>query len=234
MSTSGDKTRAQAVAYASMARRWIATATVWMADQLIGVMLITRKNERTIRPTERVTWPQGLKQRLMRRQNNTCVYCAHRRIARSFEIDHIVPVVRGGTNNFDNLQVICRPCNQRKGIQTDAEFRARYRRLVPVTPLRPPSRPIDQATFRAETKRTEQAAGVQQFRRSRFISAREKIVSGSLITGGAVGAVTLLGLAQLGAEGYLLLIPALLLGAGVSLGLLRRASVTGAMTSDND
>lgn len=30
-------------------------------------------------------------------------------------VDHIVPVVAGGTNDFDNLQTLCRPCNSSKG-----------------------------------------------------------------------------------------------------------------------
>lgn len=31
------------------------------------------------------------------------------------EIDHIVPVSKGGKTVFDNLTVLCRPCNQFKG-----------------------------------------------------------------------------------------------------------------------
>ena len=105
--------------------------SLWVADALVQFMLLTRSNERRIRPTERVAWPKGLKQQLMRQQDNTCVYCGYRRAASSLDIDHIIPVVRGGGNQIDNLQVICRPCNQRKGLQTDQEFRAR---LLPTCP----------------------------------------------------------------------------------------------------
>ena len=123
--------------YVATAWAWVVIAALLIADWLIWVMLRTRTNERRIRPTKRVTWPRGLKQELMKRQDNTCVYCGYRRIARTLDIDHMVPAVRGGSNDASNLQVICRPCNQRKGLQTDQEFRARYSRLVPATPVNP-------------------------------------------------------------------------------------------------
>ena len=72
---------------------WIITVALLVADWLFWLMLRTRSNERRIRPTRRVSWPKGLKQELMRRQDNTCVYCGHRRIARSLDIDHILPAV---------------------------------------------------------------------------------------------------------------------------------------------
>ena len=211
---------------------WIAWASLSIADILIRVMLLTRSNERTIRPTERVDWPKGWKQALMRRQNNTCAYCGRRRLASSFEIDHMDPVVRGGSNDFDNLQVICRPCNQRKGIQTDQEFRRRYARLVPQRPLTPPSGPVSQSAFSAETRRTEQSSEVRDFRRTRFISPREKVFTGSLICGVVTAVAALFGLAQLGATDYLLLVPSMILGGGVSVGLWVRARVTDVMIAE--
>lgn len=31
------------------------------------------------------------------------------------EVDHIVPIAKWGTSHRSNLQVLCRPCNQKKG-----------------------------------------------------------------------------------------------------------------------
>lgn len=197
-------------------------------------MLQTRSNERRIRPTKRVSWPKGLKQKLMRRQDNTCVYCGHRRIARNFDIDHIVPAIRGGSNDASNLQVICRPCNQRKGMQTDDEFRTRYSRLVPASPLTPPNRRISQNEFKEETRLTGQSASVREFRRTRFITSREKIISGCGILGIAVGVILLFILASLGAEGLLLLLPAAGLSAAVGFGVWLRAHMTGATLEEDD
>ena len=214
--------------YAATAWAWVVIVALLIADWLIWVMLRTRSNERRIRPTKRVTWPKGLKQELMKRQDNTCVYCGYRRIARTLDIDHMIPAVRGGSNDISNLQVICRPCNQRKGPQTDEEFRARYSRLVPATPLTPPQRRITQNEFKEETRRTSQAASAREFRRTRFITPREKIVSGCLMSGGIVFGILLFGLAAIGAEGLLLLFPALALGVAVGLGIWIRAYITGA------
>ena len=225
---SGINTPRNWTSYAAIAWSWVVIFALLIADWLIWVMLRTRSNERRIRPTRRVTWPKGLKQELMKRQDNTCVYCGYRRIARTLDIDHMIPAVRGGPNDVSNLQVICRPCNQRKGLQTDQEFRARYSRLVPAGPLTPPQRRIPQNEFKEETRRTSQAASAREFRRARYITPREKIVSGCFILGGIVFGIVLFGLAYIGAEGLLLLFPALALGGAVGLGIWLRAYITGA------
>ena len=219
---------------AAKAWAWIAIAALLITDWIIWVMLRTRSDERRIRPTKRVSWTKGLKRELMRRQDNTCVYCGHRRTARALDIDHILPAVRGGSNDVSNLQVICRPCNQRKGMQTDKEFRARYSRLVPATPLTPPRRRIAQNEFKGETRRTSQSASVREFRRTRFITPREKIISGCGILGVAVGVLLLFVLASMGAEGLLLLLPAVGFGGTVGFGVWLRAHMTGAMLEGDD
>ena len=212
---------------------WIIVAALWLSDLSIRVMLIARSNERRVRPTERVSWPRGLKRQLMRRQDNTCVYCGYRRIATSMEIDHMNPVVRGGSNDTSNLQVICRPCNLRKGIQTDEEFRARYARLVPRRRLTPPGRRISQNEFKEETRATRQTDSVREFRRTRFISKREKVNFGSLVLGLVVAGIVLVALANWGAEGFLLLLPALVLGGAAGSGVRYRAYLTGATIEED-
>lgn len=37
---------------------------------------------------------------------------------RAPEIDHVVPLSRGGTHSYDNVRCACRACNQRKGTKT--------------------------------------------------------------------------------------------------------------------
>lgn len=54
--------------------------------------------------------------------------CAACGTTENLVIDHIVPVVRGGSCEMDNLQALCQPCNARKGRRTMAEFMAEVAR----------------------------------------------------------------------------------------------------------
>jgi HNH endonuclease len=40
--------------------------------------------------------------------------CAHCAAQNDLSIDHITPLIRGGTNDLDNLQLLCRSCNSSK------------------------------------------------------------------------------------------------------------------------
>lgn len=43
------------------------------------------------------------------------VYCAKCGSTVEIEIDHIIPIMRGGDNDLSNLQFLCRTCNSKKG-----------------------------------------------------------------------------------------------------------------------
>ena len=49
---------------------------------------------------------------MFRRDGYKCKHCGS---TSEREIDHKKPIASGGTNELDNLQVLCRPCNARKG-----------------------------------------------------------------------------------------------------------------------
>jgi hypothetical protein len=52
---------------------------------------------------------------ILKRDNYTCRYC--HRTGVPLEVDHVIPLYRGGTNDDSNLVASCRDCNRGKGIQ---------------------------------------------------------------------------------------------------------------------
>lgn len=52
--------------------------------------------------------------RVMKRDRFQCVYCGEPGTDVELEIDHIIPVSKGGSNNFSNLVTACRKCNRAK------------------------------------------------------------------------------------------------------------------------
>lgn len=54
------------------------------------------------------------------RQGKTCAYCMN---ATATTIDHVLPLVRGGTNYEGNLTPACKSCNSSKGYRTIIEWR---------------------------------------------------------------------------------------------------------------
>lgn len=208
-------------------------AALSVADFTITLLLRTRRDELRVKPTERINWPKGLKNELMRRQNRICTYCGYRRMATSMDIDHMIPVSRGGSNEKSNLQVICRRCNLRKGQMTDGEFRQRYAALgVPSMSMTPPNHRISQEAFSRETRNTEQPESLREFRSKRLITAREKMTGGAVGIGIGAFVIMLFVLAPVGLEGIPLLLLPMLVGAAIGGGIFLRARSIGAFEDD--
>lgn len=54
-------------------------------------------------------------------QNWRCRYCGTSLLP-GYEVDHIVALANGGTNDADNIQLVCASCNRKKGRKSEAEF----------------------------------------------------------------------------------------------------------------
>lgn len=52
----------------------------------------------------------------------TCIYCLKKISFGKDSIEHLLPLSRGGNNNYDNLAIACRPCNSSKGNKTISEW----------------------------------------------------------------------------------------------------------------
>lgn len=56
--------------------------------------------------------PNSIRWDVFERDNFTCRSCGSRKL---LTIDHIIPEIRGGTLDMNNLQTLCKSCNSKKG-----------------------------------------------------------------------------------------------------------------------
>ena len=63
----------------------------------------------------RETVSSELRQAIFERDSYTCQYCGFSGNEADLEIEHIIPVSKGGTNDIRNLCTACRKCNSSKG-----------------------------------------------------------------------------------------------------------------------
>ena len=64
---------------------------------------------------ERKALPKKVRFEVFKRDSFTCQYCGRTAPNVILEVDHIVPVAEGGTNEVVNLITSCRDCNRGKG-----------------------------------------------------------------------------------------------------------------------
>jgi len=75
--------------------------------------LLNGNSEKNVRETI----PLNVRWKILKKDNYTCVKCGQSPAKNNdieLEIDHILPVAKGGTNDIENLQTLCRNCNQGK------------------------------------------------------------------------------------------------------------------------
>lgn len=90
----------------------------------------SRENARKGRHTRRArqyeaggTYTNAEIRELLIRQDFTCVYCpTSLKNSRDRELDHRVPIARGGRNDIGNLQWLCVSCNRRKRDKDPVEW----------------------------------------------------------------------------------------------------------------
>ena len=154
-----------------MATRW-----TWLnaLDVSLWLILSFTENARAVRPTIRATFSKEERTAIARNQRYRCMYCGVRLTSDNLQIDHMDPVSRGGSNDDENLQALCRRCNIRKGNHTDDEFRERYWDLVGGF-KQPPPRTIPQTHFDEAMRSTDAHEGVQEANRNRYQTPRQRV-----------------------------------------------------------
>lgn len=68
--------------------------------------------EREPGAAQRTAIPRDVKLAVWERDGGRCVECGS---ARLLEFDHVIPLAMGGSDNEQNLQILCADCNRAKG-----------------------------------------------------------------------------------------------------------------------
>lgn len=67
--------------------------------------------ERKVENNKREVITQAVKDLVWRRDEGKCVKCGS---CEKLEFDHIIPVSKGGSSTYRNVQLLCEPCNRKK------------------------------------------------------------------------------------------------------------------------
>jgi hypothetical protein len=89
-----------------------AAAGFVFAVALLLLLRARRRTPGTSVPPRREAISERVRHEVWRRDRGSCVECGSRG---RLEFDHIIPVVRGGSNTVRNIELRCEPCNRRKG-----------------------------------------------------------------------------------------------------------------------
>ena len=110
----------------------------------------------------RTTPTKAVKEALFLKQKGRCIYCGKKMSIGYFHVDHKTPVKRHGSESLSNKQLLCGPCNGRKAMMTDGEFRRMYN-LTPARQVEgPPRREIPQNYFQQIKKERDKVKRVTQ------------------------------------------------------------------------
>lgn len=88
------------------------------------------------KPTRRKSIPPGIRYEVLALANFRCQACGVAAKEARLEIDHKIPVAQGGSNDLNNLEVLCRSCNRGKG----ARFIKTGGQVNKITKTKPKSR----------------------------------------------------------------------------------------------
>ncbi len=89
--------------------------------------------------TKRLPFPEQIRDKVLEKTDRCCHIC-HKKLAKknygvvvmrgAWEVDHSIPISKGGSNHLNNLFPACIPCNRKKGNSSNAVARKPHGLLV--------------------------------------------------------------------------------------------------------
>ena len=112
-------------------RAWVAAnpdrVKQWRKQNMQSI-LARNRNRRSLKRLAAGTHTAEDIAELYKRQRGKCGTCKHQ-LFNKYHVEHITPLVRGGGNGPDNLQLLCPSCNLRKHTKDGYEWAAENGRL---------------------------------------------------------------------------------------------------------
>lgn len=71
----------------------------------------------------RKKWSKIQREKIHKKYNGRCAYCGRKITINEMQMDHIISLKNGGSNNIDNINPSCRLCNERKGSMTTEAYK---------------------------------------------------------------------------------------------------------------
>lgn len=90
---------------------WLVGLSMVTGALLLRLAVRGRPARQRVRRRRRV-WSDEERRFILERDGWACVACGSQA---ELEIDHVIPFSRGGACSVENAQVLCGPCNRRKG-----------------------------------------------------------------------------------------------------------------------
>ena len=97
---------------------------------LRGEVTEESEDDTITRSTCRQFFSTSFRLNLFLKRKGSCGSCYQKIDAvKAWDIDHIIPLALGGTNEAKNLQILCKPCHNSKTYQVDIPSIAKTKRL---------------------------------------------------------------------------------------------------------
>lgn len=103
-------------------------AKVWQTKNPESVKIINKNRRARKRNAEGKYTLEDIK-RITTQQNNKCAYCSIE-LGKIRHIDHIIPLIKGGSNWPNNIQLLCPTCNMRKKAKDPIDFARSFGKLI--------------------------------------------------------------------------------------------------------
>lgn len=91
---------------------WASGVTVDQVAAAVEELKMTKYGHVLKKLSTREKIPLDLRREVYAADGWKCAFC---RSTRKLEIDHIIPLSKGGTDDRSNLQTLCEHCNRKKG-----------------------------------------------------------------------------------------------------------------------